>query len=588
MKFMKKHVRITAFLCALCLWVASVMQVSLDASAAAPIIQVTHPEQNTIKLSWNAVEGASGYNIYMSLASSTQMQYIASVNDTKFSFTGLKESSKYNFKIVPYTVSGVNKVEAAAENAGTITESSNKQGIDISKYQRNIDFAKLKQNTDIRFVIIRIGYTGSKTGKCTLDPYFKQNMKNAQANGFKVGVYYYSLATTQKKAQEEANFVIKNLQGYQIDYPVAMDVEDNVQKKVTKVKNSLSITTFCETVKAAGYSPMVYTGYYFMNTYLDYNAIKQYDIWLARYNSYLGYNNPVRMWQYSSKAELPGITATTVDVNYEYDKDDINGSVVYNTSKNSVSYRVASGDTLQMISDKTGMGVDQIVAQNTGITAASKLSKGKEIKLYDLTVNMTQVNNNVSTGVAQQTITVSKPTNVKAKRASASSIKVTWKKATNANQYEVYRATSKKGTYKKVKTTTATSFTNSKLTTGKTYYYKVYGVYKSGSTTKKSAASSITSAKTSLSKTTLKSAKAGKKQVKLSWSKVSSASGYRIFRATSKNGSYKKVRDVKGTSATIKGLKAKKTYYFKVKAYKNVSKKKVLSAYSNRKSTKTK
>ncbi|BBF43890.1 hypothetical protein lbkm_2578 [Lachnospiraceae bacterium KM106-2] len=583
MKFFKKHIRLFSLVCACCLWFVSIMQGPLDVLAAAPVITtVSHPEQNTIKLSWNPVSGVSGYNIYMSLATDANMQYIASVNDTKFSFTGLSANSKYNFKIVPYIVSGGNKVEATPSDATSVTETANRQGIDVSHYQGNIDWAKLKANTDVRFVMIKLGEGSS------LDSCFKKNIQNAKANGFKVGVYYYTHATTQEEAQQEANFVVENLKGYSIDYPVAMDIEAPEQKKLTKVQNTLNITTFCEAIKAAGYSPMVYTFYSYMNSYLDYNGIKQYDIWLARYNSYLGYDNPVRMWQYSSTTTLPGITANTVDTNYEYDKDDMNGSVIFDLSKSALYYRVASGDTLQTISDKVGMSVSEIIAQNTGLTETSQLTAGQDIGLHNITFTVSTAP--VETPVASTTpaITLAKPKSVKAKRASATSIKVTWKKVTNANKYYVYRATAKKGKYKKIKTVKGTSFTNVKLTTGKTYYYKIYAVYQSGSTLKKSAASAIVSAKPYLSKPTLKAAKAGRKQVKVTWKKVSGASRYQVFMSTKSNKGYKKVKDVKGTSVTIKKLKAKKKYYFKVKAYKVVSKKKVMSSYSNRKSTKTK
>ncbi|BBF43888.1 hypothetical protein lbkm_2576 [Lachnospiraceae bacterium KM106-2] len=564
----KRYARVLSLLCALCVWLSSILQVS----AAAPVIKVTHPEHNTIKLSWNAVAGASGYNVYMSPTVNSQLQYIASINDTKMSFTGLSKSGKYNFKIVPYTVSG-----EVASDASSLTETANRQGIDISKWQGNIDFAKLKAQTDVRFIIIRLGYSSVSGSNITtnLDPYFKKNIEAAKANGFKVGVYYYSKATTKSHAMKEANYVLSKLKGYQIDYPVGFDIEDAVQKKVSKAVNNLNVVTFCEAVKAGGYTPMVYTGLNFMNNYLDYNAIKQYDIWMARYNSYLGYDNAVRMWQYSSSVVLPGITANTVDVNYEYDyKDTINGTIVYDLSKKGLFYRTKSGDSLQIISNKIGISINEIIAQNTGITSGMQLSAGHEIGLRGISMNV-------------KPVSVAKPTSVKAKRASATSIKVTWKKANNANKYYVYRATSKKGTYKKVKTVSSTSFTDTKLITGKTYYYKIYSVYSVGSTVKKSSASSVVSAKPTLSKPVMKTAVPDKKQVKLTWNKLSGATGYRIYISSKKSRGYKKVADVKGTSYTVKKLKQNHNYYFKIKAYRTVNKTKVMSSASSVKNART-
>ncbi len=173
--------------------------------------------------------------------------------------------------------------------------------------------------------------------------------------------------------------------------------------------------------------------------------------------------------------------------------------------------------------------------------------------------------------------------------------KLTWKKLSGASGYEIYRSTKKSGKYEKIKTVTGgktTSYTDKKVTMGKTYYYKVRAYKKSGKTKLYSPYSSVKSAKIKPAKVSIsKVTSTSSKKAKITWKKASGASGYEIYRSTSKNGKYKKVTTVKSgktTTYTDKKLKSKKTYYYKVRAYKNVGKKKVYGDYSKYKSVKVK
>ena len=165
--------------------------------------------------------------------------------------------------------------------------------------------------------------------------------------------------------------------------------------------------------------------------------------------------------------------------------------------------------------------------------------------------------------------------------ADYNAVKITWKKADYAKKYEVYRATSSNGTYKKVKTTTSRSYTDTGLTTGKKYYYKVRainGTAKGSYSSWKSAVPVLNGIKSfEAEKTALTS-------IKLTWGKVNGAQKYEIYRATSKNGTYKKIYTTKSTSYTDKNLATKKTYYYKVRAYRVVNDVKKYSAYTSVKS----
>ena len=176
-----------------------------------------------------------------------------------------------------------------------------------------------------------------------------------------------------------------------------------------------------------------------------------------------------------------------------------------------------------------------------------------------------------------------KVSGVKTESASYTSVLIRWDKVAGASGYKVYYSTSKDSGYKTLKTTSSTSYKHKKLTTGKTYYYKVrayktvngkkvYGDYSKA--VKAKVAPAVVVAEKSA--TTYNS-------VTLSWKKISGASGYAVYRAESKNGEWKKIKTIKsGSTKTYKdkGLIPGKTYYYKVRAYRTVSGKNVYGAYS--------
>ena len=148
--------------------------------------------------------------------------------------------------------------------------------------------------------------------------------------------------------------------------------------------------------------------------------------------------------------------------------------------------------------------------------------------------------------------------------ASSGKIKVSWKKIDGAIKYEVYRATSENGTYSKLITTTSTSINNTSATAGKTYYYKVKAIHSNSSA---NSAYSLVDARTcDLAQPTLTVKRNSNGDPKLTWAKVSGAVKYQVYMATSKNGTYKLLKTVTGTSLTHSSAAAGQTLYYKVRA----------------------
>ena len=203
---------------------------------------------------------------------------------------------------------------------GSLTKGSGTLGIDVSKYQPNINWSSVK-NSGVSFVIIRCGYRGASTGVLIEDPYFKSHIKGAKAAGLKVGVYFFTTALTEAEAIEEASMCAYLCGGYGINYPVFMDCESSSRPGY----NSLSasdrtkiIQAFCNTLKSAGYTPGVYANKTWLTEKMSASALSGYKIWLAQYNaSGPTYNGRYDLWQYTSKGSVSGISGN-VDMNQSY------------------------------------------------------------------------------------------------------------------------------------------------------------------------------------------------------------------------------------------------------------------------------
>ncbi len=187
------------------------------------------------------------------------------------------------------------------------------RGIDISKYQGDIDFNKVSKNID--FAIIRIGYGMYESQK---DPKFEQNYEGFRNVNIPVGVYLYSYALNVSEAEREADVVIKWLNGRQLNLPVYFDIEDKSQQNLGKKTLTDMCDAFCKKIERAGYWAGIYANKYFLTTYLDYKKLEEkYTIWVAQWNDTNTYPGKYDMWQYTATGNIPGINGN-VDLDKLY------------------------------------------------------------------------------------------------------------------------------------------------------------------------------------------------------------------------------------------------------------------------------
>ena len=170
----------------------------------------------------------------------------------------------------------------------------------------------------------------------------------------------------------------------------------------------------------------------------------------------------------------------------------------------------------------------------------------------------------VMSEAAEAICVLARPTITLSNTANTGKIKITWGKVAGAQKYKLYAATSKNGSYSLLKTVTGTSHTHNNGVAGKTYYYKVMAIASDGEAN--SAFSTVKSRMCDCAKPEIKVSGSSATMVKVSWNKVKNAQSYIVYRATSKNGEYKKVATVTAPSYTDKKVTAQKTYYYKIVA----------------------
>lgn len=204
-------------------------------------------------------------------------------------------------------------------------------GIDVSRYQGNIDWKKVAAS-GIDFAMIRVGYRTTGSGTITADSHAKYNMQQADKYGIKVGVYFFSTAISVEEAKAEANWVAQYISAYNITYPVAYDCEGFGNSKnrhcgIGFEKRTDNAIAFMECIKQHGYTPLFYGSKSDMEDEPEWDMDKissLYNVWVAQYpakpypeTQYSAYSGRYMMWQYTNKGSVPGI-GTAVDMNVGY------------------------------------------------------------------------------------------------------------------------------------------------------------------------------------------------------------------------------------------------------------------------------
>lgn len=196
------------------------------------------------------------------------------------------------------------------------------KGIDVSRYQDTIDWSKVADD-EVEYAFIRLGIRGYTTGEIMEDESFQRNIEGALKNDIDVGVYFFTQAMSEEEAVEEAEFVLESIAPYKVDYPIVLDVEAVTSTEarandLTVEERTKYCLAFCETIKEAGYTPMIYGNLKTFMLMLEIEKLEEYDKWFAYYDDSYYFPYAFKIWQYTNKGRVSGISGE-VDLNISFD-----------------------------------------------------------------------------------------------------------------------------------------------------------------------------------------------------------------------------------------------------------------------------
>ena len=186
------------------------------------------------------------------------------------------------------------------------------EGIDVSEYQGNVDYNKVKQSGK-NFVIIRGGYGNNYT-----DPYFEQNYRNAKAAGLNVGFYWYSYGESENSGISEAIKALSVIKDKKFEYPIYYNVEEPRSHNLGVTKVSNMINNFCTIMESNGFYCGIYASKSYFDTYFNNYVKERFTVWVVQYYDRCTYGGNYKIWQYSCEGRVEGINEyVDLDVSYE-------------------------------------------------------------------------------------------------------------------------------------------------------------------------------------------------------------------------------------------------------------------------------
>ena len=251
------------------------------------------------------------------------------------------------------------------------------KGIDVSKHNGNVNWSHVKAD-GVEFAIIRAGYGKEISQK---DVQFENNYAGCKSNGVPVGAYWYSYATSEAEARQEAAVCLQVLKGKTFEFPIYYDIEEKKQFALGKAACTAIARAFLEVVEKAGYWVGLYSSTYFLQ-YFESDLLKRYAVWVAQYGAKCTYSGQYGIWQKSSTGKVYGISGN-VDMNdcYVNYADSIRNAGLNGFRKSTPASAPATakptqntwkqGQKVQLYKSKT-----QLFANDTTTTPAGYLTPG--------------------------------------------------------------------------------------------------------------------------------------------------------------------------------------------------------------------
>jgi len=564
---------------------ARIKAFTIDTTDAAELT-ATANSYNSIKLSWTPVNGAAGYIIYRKepgASEYTELKRLGS-NIVEYLDQNLKCDQTYSYTMCAYEndadgqeVQGMMSREVSLEPTLAVPKLNGAAIVEYNKIQ--LEWSKVEGAQGYEIYRSLNGSSGfTKVNETSAVSYTDTDLEYNKTYYYKIRAYLINTENT-KSYSDFADIVSAKTR---VSQPVIQG--EAIQYNGVKL-------TWNEVSGAQGYEvERSGDGDYKVVETINGGSNLTYTASDLTLNQ--SYKYRVRAFDLANGEKVYGAYSNEQTIKTKLDAPVIASITSASYSSVKLTWSKVTGAEGYHVCQAASQGGTYALAQNitTGGTTAYTRGGLSTGRTYYFKVLAYRYVNGVKVYSGDSAIktgkTVLNTTKLSAASKSYNSIKLSWNKVAGADGYQILRGISKTSVYTTVKTITngnTLTYTNGSRTTGRTYYYKIRAyrlvngakVYSGYSEVKSAAAKPSAAAFTSVKKTAAHA-------ITLKWKKISGASGYIIYRSVGKNGPYKKVKTItRGNTLSYKNGSLKKgTYYYKIRAYRTVNKKKVYGSYS--------
>jgi len=221
----------------------------------------------------------------------------------------------------------------SANNPNAVTGS---RAVDISQYNTITDYKAMV--SQLKNVLIRVGYRSYEKGILTEDKSFKKHIKNCISNNANIGIYFYDQSLNENESVEQAKWVLDKIKPYAINLPIFIDSEysnrdhNGRADNISKEQRTRNIIAFCDAIKNAGFVSGCYASDSWFKSMVEFDKLKGYVVWCARYSTNKPSISKYDIWQYGS--EMYTWATGAIDTNYVYN---LKGAAPTNNTGSSTS-----------------------------------------------------------------------------------------------------------------------------------------------------------------------------------------------------------------------------------------------------------